>query len=60
MSRRSTLKRRRERKRRRQQQQKLALQLPPQRTVRTAELFELVERMAHICAEVIAESQEQS
>jgi hypothetical protein len=60
MSRRSTLKRRRERKRRQHQQRKLALQLPPQRKVRSAELFELVERMAHICAEAITESQQRS
>lgn len=59
MSKRSTLKRRRDRKRRKHAElRKLALQLPPQRTVRTAQLFELVERMAHICAEAITESQQ--
>jgi hypothetical protein len=52
-------KRRRARQRRKRAERKrLALQLPPQRTVRTAQLFELVERMAHICAEAITESQQ--
>jgi hypothetical protein len=60
MSRRSIQNRRRRRNRRKQSRRKPVLQLPPQRTVRTAELFELVERMAHICAEVITESQQQS
>lgn len=57
MSRRSKLKRHRARQRRKHEQKKMALQLPPERTVRTAQLFELVERMAHICRDVITEAQ---
>ena len=51
----STRRSRRLKRERQRRKHNLALQLPPQRKVTTAQLFELIEKLAHVCRDAIAE-----